>query len=61
MYNLTTLYINSGRNKRTETIAFIENEMINMQFIGEAHLEDRETKGGNGFMKINNIKIVKMK
>src|SRR3981081_594120 len=53
MYNLTILYINSGRNDRTEIIAFIENESTDIIFIGESHFIDNETQDREGYAKIN--------
>jgi hypothetical protein len=58
MYNLTTLYINIGRNERTETIAFIENNETDLVFIGEPHLEDNETEERTGYAKLNNGRMV---
>jgi hypothetical protein len=58
MYNLTTLYINSGRNERTEIIAFIENEEIDVIFVGEPHIEDNETEEREGYAKLNEGKMV---
>src|ERR1700709_2243093 len=53
MYNLTTIYINSGRNDRTEIITFIENESTDIIFIGEPHTIDDETQDREGYTKIN--------
>jgi hypothetical protein len=54
---LKTLYINSGRNDRTEIIAFIENENIDIIFVGEPHVVDNETEERNGYIKLNSGKM----
>src|ERR1700709_610941 len=53
MYNLTTLYINSGRNDGTEIITFIENESTDIIFIGEPFTIDNETQDREGYAKLN--------
>jgi tryptophanyl-tRNA synthetase len=58
MYNLTTLYINTGRNERMEIIAFIEKKTTDLIFIREPHLEDNETKERSGYAKLKNGKMV---
>src|ERR1700704_4007418 len=58
MYKLTILYINSGRNDRTERIIFLENPTIDLIFVGEPHIDDGETEEREGYAKINTGKMV---